>query len=101
MNKEIREIEERANEWARVDELPVFECGECIAADLANQIPALLAEIKRLEAERDAAVEDIYILVNQHDKCYLCKHGDDMKKCEQRQCDLKEKCFEWRGRNKQ
>ena len=42
---DLKAIEERANEWAKVGELPVFECGECVAADLANQVPYLLAEV--------------------------------------------------------
>jgi len=94
---DLKAIEERVKEWAKVGELPVFECGECVAADLANQVTALITEvkrlqtyaadkaddlgkamfqnatlrgeIKRLQAERDAAVADIT-----HD-CDTCLYG--------------------------
>jgi uncharacterized small protein (DUF1192 family)/predicted RNA-binding Zn-ribbon protein involved in translation (DUF1610 family) len=56
--EQLQAMEERANRWKDVDELPVSECEDCCAADLANDIAALLAEVKRLKAELDAAVSD-------------------------------------------
>jgi hypothetical protein len=56
-------------------------------------IPFLLAEVKRLTAERDAAVEDLK-RVPQVWPCFACKHTGKMSnRCHGFDRD----CFEWRG----
>jgi len=55
------------------------------------------AENERLEAERDAAVEDMFIMGNM--PCRVCKHRVDPKEGAQpKRCvEYEGNCFEWRG----
>jgi hypothetical protein len=91
---DIEAIEKR-NTVAKADLTAEYECGSYISThgyattknSLAD-IPALLAEVKRLTAERDAAVEDLKTYGRNihtcrlgkscneisagHDRCYAC-----------------------------
>lgn len=64
--QQLQEIEARCEAWGKVEEYPVMECGECYAGGLADSVPALLAEVRRLQAqlaERDRECETQYELL--------------------------------------
>jgi len=63
-------------------------------------VPALIAEVKRMNAEverltreRDAAVADLRRVSKAHEDCHACAHiGGNTARC-----DFGEDCWEWRG----
>lgn len=68
--------------------------------ELLAEISLLKEKVARLEKERDAAVEDMTLISDEHlPICYICKNGKDYPmngKC--RECYLgSENNFEWRG----
>ena len=70
------------------------------SAHARQDVPALLAEVKRLNAEterlareRNAAVADLRRVSKAHEDCHACAHiGGNTARC-----DFGEDCWEWRG----
>lgn len=74
-------------------------------ANARTDIPALLAYIAELEAERDAAVEDLRVAAEENGDCSMCSHyakndSDYFPDCDSCPCDNGFNKWEWRGVNK-
>ena len=77
-----------------------YGCSKCdvyvpgyLIWDLINDT---LAYIQQLECERDAAVEDLTIIVNNTGSCIMCKHRiHPGYVCDR--FEREENCYEWRG----
>jgi len=66
---------------------------------ILKDIPALLAEIDRLQRERDAAVADIKLATTEGEICILCKYYNANNMCDgiKSGCDGSYSGWQWRG----
>lgn len=87
-----------------IDELRFIErslvrSGGIAEENMAKGIAKAIDVIRQLEAERDAAVDDIEQIAKDYGVCFCdyCKYGDDEEECAKRNCNGHRNDFEWRG----
>jgi hypothetical protein len=88
--------EKPAELWVNNETFTDADAEFCACA--RDDIPALVSEIERLTAERDAAVRDLTLLESPDGyNCLICKYKRHGKECDARIKEDSWHCWEWRG----
>ena len=104
-SEEIKEMQDRANvKFDNVTPMCIIMISPSPVVDFARKAEkdrcALLAEVKRLQKELDAAVMDMKLLANEYGFCDMCKYFNSQQACEEPHPGLlcaENKKWEWRG----